>query len=186
LVFDRNTQVQLQQLASSASFEFRLGQRVTLSAALGGTFAGSLGPPDNVSSVALGPGIVGSVAGSVVLLPQGERWPFILLSGSLGSSWISRVDWRQEEAGYQRKTYLGFDLRAGLSVGYTFFERLTPYLTARAFGGPVFYGQSVGTDLYHYQLGLGLVMRLPAGFDLAAEVVPLGEQRLSFSAGMSF
>lgn len=77
-------------------------------------------------------------------------------------------------------------MRVGLVAGYTVFDRLTPYAVARVFGGPVFWRGGVGTDAYHLQLGLGLVVGLPGGFDLAAEVVPLGEQRAVASVGVSF
>jgi hypothetical protein len=78
------------------------------------------------------------------------------------------------------------DARAALVVGYTVFDRLTPYAVARAFGGPVFYAGLSGGDRYHYQVGAGLVVGLPGGFDLSAEVVPLGEQRLTAGVGFSF
>ena len=82
--------------------------------------------------------------------------------------------------------YVGIDFRVGLAAGWTFFERLTPYAVVRAFGGPVFYGSELGTDAYHVQLGAGLVVGLPFGFDLSAEIVPLGEQRVTAGLGYSF
>jgi len=35
-------------------------------------------------------------------------------------------------------------------------------------------------------VGLGAVVGLPLGFDLSAEVVPLGEQRVTLGVGYSF
>lgn len=56
----------------------------------------------------------------------------------------------------------------------------------RAFGGPFFYGSALGTDGYHLQLGAGLVVGLPWGLDLSAEIIPLGEQRVTAGLGGSF
>jgi hypothetical protein len=67
---------------------------------------------------------------------------------------------------------------------------LTPYALARVFGGPVFWhdglaGQT-GTDVHHFQLGAGLLVRLGRRLDIFAEGVPLGEQGISGGAGFAF
>jgi hypothetical protein len=123
-----------------------------------------------------GPGVVGSVAGSFLALEQGQRTPFLQLALSLAVSALSAP----------QSAYVAVDARFALVAGYTFLERVTPYAVARVFGGPVLYGGRSGTDLYHYQVGLGAVLGLPAGFDVSAEVVPLGEQRFTASVGFSF
>lgn len=138
--------------------------------AAGGIFGGRLGAEQT------GPGAVGSVAGSVLALDQGTYSPFLQLALSLSVSGLSAP----------QSAYLAVDARLAAVVGYTFLERVTPYVVARVFGGPVMYGGKTGTDLYHYQAGLGAVLGLPAGFDLSAELVPLGEQRFTLSAGFSF
>lgn len=170
LVFDGAQQLALEQLAASASIEWHASPRWTLVGSAGGTFAGSLG------GERLGGGAVGSVAGSFLALEQGAWWPFLQLALSLAVSGVSAP----------QSAYVAADLRAALVVGYTFLERVTPYAVARAFGGPVFYAGRTGTDLYHYQVGAGLVVGLPAGLDLSAEVVPLGEQRFTAAVGFSF
>lgn len=159
-----------EQLAASASFEARLSPRWTLVGAAGGVFAGSLG------GARTGGGAVGSVAGSFLALEQGRWWPFVQLAVSLAVSGLSAP----------ASAYVAVDGRLALVVGYTFFQRVTPYAVGRVFGGPVFYGGRTGTDLYHYQVGGGLVVGLPKGFDLSAEVVPLGEQRFTAALGFSF
>lgn len=161
--------VAFEQLATSASFEWRVSERVTLSAAGGGLFMGAL---DRVET---GPGAVGSLGVSWLVLEQKDARPFVQLSGSLAVSGL-RV----------ASDYLAIDGRIGVAAGYTIQERLTPYLVARAFGGPVFYAGSVGTDLFHYQLGAGVVVGLPLGLDLSFEGIPLGEQRLTLGLGASF
>lgn len=170
LVFDGREHVALEQLAASASLEWRASRRWTLVGAAGGTFAGTLG------TERLGGGGVGSVAGSFLALEQGAWWPFLQLSLALSVSGVSAP----------QSAYVAVDARAALVVGYTFLQRVTPYAVARAFGGPAFYAGKTGTDLYHYQVGAGLVVGLPGGFDLSAEVVPLGEQRFTAAVGFSF
>jgi hypothetical protein len=113
---------------------------------------------------------------SWLVLDQGAYTPFVQLSGSIAFSAMKAA----------LGAYEALDARVGVAAGYTFFDRLTPYLTARAFGGPVFYGGSVGTDLFHYQVGLGFVVGLPWGLDLSAELIPLGEQRVTAGVGLSF
>jgi hypothetical protein len=160
----------MEQLAASASFEWHLAQRWTLVAAAGGVFGGSLGGEKT------GGGAVGSVAGSFLALDQGKYYPFIQLALSLSVSGLSAPI----------SSYLAMDARFALVVGYTFLDRITPYLVGRVFGGPVFYNNLTGTDLYHYQVGVGLVVGLPAGFDLSGEFVPFGEQRFTAAVGYSF
>lgn len=169
LVFGQ-AQLKLQQMAVSGSLEYRLSQAWTIQFAAGGAFNGQLG------ETMLGGGGVASVAASWLVLEQANWWPFVQFSGSVSFSAIAA----------QPSLYSAFDARLGVVAGYTIFDRVTPYLTARAFGGPVFYAGQTGTDLYHYQFGLGLVVALPLGFDLSAEFVPLGEQRVTGAVGYSF
>jgi hypothetical protein len=170
LLFSDGTSPRFEQLAVSASLEYRLSEKVTLVGAGGALLAGSLGGAPTA------PGGVGSLALSYLVLEQGKYTPFLQVSGSLAVS-----AFRGPAA-----PYTALDFRAGLVAGYTFLERLTPYAVFRAFGGPVFYGDALGTDAYHVQLGAGLVVGLPFGFDLSAEVIPLGEQRVTAGLGFTF
>jgi hypothetical protein len=175
LVFSDDTQRPLRQTALSASLEYRLSRRWTLSASGGWMPRGTTALEDG-TSVRLSRGVVGSVGASwLALEPEGPR-PFVMLSGSLAFSRIHS----------DVSTWFSGDVRLGVAAGYTFFERLSPYLTARAFGGPVLWNELTGTDLYHYQLGVGVVLGLPSGFDLLVEGVPLGEQRVTAGVGWSF
>jgi hypothetical protein len=115
-------------------------------------------------------GLAGTVLG------QGEYTPFLQVSGSFAFSTL--------QVGPEH--YVALDVRAGLVCGWTLWERFTPYAVFRAFGGPVFYGGATGTDAYHVQLGVGAVVGLPGGFDLSAEFIPLGEQRITAGLGFSF
>jgi hypothetical protein len=87
--------------------------------------------------------------------------------------------------------FTAFDLRAGAIAGKTIAGVFTPYVTARAFGGPVswrFDGDAVtGTDLYKYQLGGGLSLALfDRKLDVFAEGIALGERGFAAGVGTSF
>jgi hypothetical protein len=102
----------------------------------------------------------------------------------------TRVDEVVGASGAQRSRLASFDARFSLTVGRTLWQRATPYLAARAFGGPIFFRRdgeaTTGTDRYHYQAALGLLVALPAGLDLSAEWAPIGERRLMGGVGVSF
>ncbi len=166
--------VDVLQLAVGASYERRLNERWTLQGSFAEIVWGELaqGPERFI----LGPGFAASFAASFLALEQGKAWPFISLSGSLAVSAARSVP----------TPYVAVDLRLGAAVGYTIAQRFTPYAAVRVFGGPVFWNDGAFGDAFHVQAGLGAVVGLPAGFDLALEVVPLGEQRATLSVGVSF
>lgn len=170
LLMSDGTKPLLEQMAVSASLEYRVNDRMTLVGAGGALILGRFGGIDT------SPGGVGSLALSALLLEQGTWSPFLQLAGSLAVSTMPIAEQR----------YVAIDFRAGLSAGWTFWDRFTPYAVFRVFGGPVFYGSVLGTDAYHVQLGAGFVVGLPLGFDLSFEIVPLGEQRLTGGVGFTF
>jgi hypothetical protein len=84
-----------------------------------------------------------------------------------------------------------FDLRGGAIVGKTFGDVFTPYVTARVFGGPIYWrfaGADVtGTDLYKYQLGGGLSLALfERRLDFFVEGIGLGERGVASGVGTTF
>jgi hypothetical protein len=154
----------------SGSLEWRATKTWTFQFAAGGAFDGHLG------TTSLGGGGTASVAASWLVLEQAKWWPFVQLSASISASLAQASP----------TLYSAFDARLGVVAGYTLWERFTPYLTARVFGGPVYFAGQTGSDLHHYQVGVGFVVGLPKGFDVSAELVPLGEQRVTASVGYSF
>ncbi len=167
------------QWAAQLSLERPLDERLTLALGLGAALGGIL-TVDGVEH-ALQPGPIASLSASYVARREAGALPFVLLSASLGGSALRDAD---------QRSFTALDLRVGASAGWTFFDRLTPYATARAFGGPVFWtiaGEDVvGTDVSHVAAGAGASLRLPAGLDLFAELLPLGEQAFTAGAGASF
>jgi hypothetical protein len=149
---------------------------------LGSTVAGSLDASGVSSSSSPGP--LGGLTASFRPLDEGAVAPFVLLSASAAAS----LAWTTAPGGGASTTFTAFDVRLGAAAGKTIANVVTPYVLARAFGGPVLWsiaGASVtGTDAYHYQLGAGLVVR--AGrLDVVAEGVPLGERAVVVGVGVA-
>ncbi len=174
ILFNDSSRVNVQQMAASAAYEWRASQTLTLSFGAGGLFNGRLSTTDVTTR--MGAGAVVSAALSWLAVKQGTYTPFLMVSGSLAFSAVQTPG----------TPWFAGDIRAAVSAGYTVWQRLTAYLTGRLFGGPVFYNGAVGGDLYHYQVGAGLVLGLPKNFDVSVELVPLGEQRVSAGVGLSF
>ena len=166
--------VELEQLAAVGTYDFHLDDKRTLQFGAGLLIGGTLrlqGRPYH-----LGPGLTASFGMSWLLVEPKGFVPFVMLSGSFSAT----------AAANALSPYYAFDLRAGIAAGFVLFGRLTPYLAARLFGGPVFWNGMVGGDASHFQLGGGVLLGLPAGFDLSAECIPLGEQSVSVTVGHSF
>jgi hypothetical protein len=168
--------VALREAAVGASFERRLSPKLTLQLNGGAIVSGQL----FTSSLLFRGAFVGGGA-SFSLVDQKGAIPFVMLGVSLSFSYSS---WPETNDGL----FAG-DVRGAVTAGYTLGGRFTPYVVGRAFGGPVVLTDKdrtrLGTDLYHFQLGAGLVVSLPAGFDLSVELIPLGEQRVSAGVGYS-
>ena len=130
-----------------------------------------------------------SVAYSRRLLDGAGKKPFMLLSISGGGSGAGIHPMTPQPASPGGQLY-AFDIRAGLTVGKTFYRTISPYGSLRLFGGPIFwheYGDTkLGTDQRHVQLAVGMVAALPKSFDMFAEVAPLFERGVTVGVGKSF
>jgi hypothetical protein len=109
----------------------------------------------------------------------------VLLTGSMAAS----LAWTSPPGGGAASTLSAFDVRLGVVAGKTIAHAVTPYVLARAFGGPVFAslaGNSVtGTDANHYQVGAGVSVHV-GRFDAVVEGVPLGELGIVAGVGLAF
>ncbi|MEO6419762.1 MAG: hypothetical protein ABIP39_10165 [Polyangiaceae bacterium] len=166
------------RLAVLASIAYQLPRRVTLQGAAGTAFGGDLTMPDGVHRFLPGPIAALGVSWRAVDGP-----PFLVFSSQISFSAATT----QMSGSTDRPGYEAFDLRAGVLFGTTIFDVLSPYVTGRIFGGPVFWryqGTAVeGTDVAHYQLGGGLAVSVAKRVDLFAEGIPAGERAIS--AGLS-
>lgn len=116
-----------------------------------------------------------------------ERW-FATAAVMAG---FSSTTTREDMAGVQGESIdlRAGDFRVGALFGATLADRISPYVLARYFAGPVLWqldGQDVtGTDQYHYQIGLGSSVRLPFDMNALVDASLLGERSLSIGMGMA-
>jgi hypothetical protein len=166
--------------AVTATVDRRLGTRWTFGGALGSTIAGEMNLDGETHRVSPGP--LGAVTASFRPIDEGDVAPFVLLTGSVAAS----LAWTTPPGGGHSDSLAAFDVRLGVVAGKTIAHVVTPYLLARAFGGPVYWAAlpNPGTDANHYQLGGGISVRL-GRVDLVAEGVPLGELGVVFGAGLA-
>lgn len=154
---------------------------LALEVGVGASFAGGLTLPDGKHAFLPGPSASFGSAWRVLDAPS----YFALLTAALSFSAN-----RTEHAGEPDASYTAFDLRLGGEFGFNVATVFHPYALARVFGGPVYWkyaGEAVtGTDIHHYQLGLGVALNLPARLALFAEGVPLGERAISGGLSLSF
>lgn len=159
-----------------ASLDRRIGDRWTLGGGIGTTLTGDIDVNGVRSTVSPGP--LGAITGSFRPLDEGRVAPFVLLSASVAAS----LSWAASSS------LTAFDARFGIVAGKTIADVVTPYVLARAFGGPVLWSiagaSATGTDAYHYQLGGGISVRLGRA-DLLAEGVPLGERAVVVGVGFA-
>jgi hypothetical protein len=134
---------------------------------------------------AIGAGWVSALAYSYRLLDERGARPFVLLSGSFGATSSTTT---LDTPGAHTERLFAVDLRAGVAAGYTIAGKLHPYAALRAFGGPISWridrDDALGSDDYHYQPALGLVLTLPP-VDLHVEGAFVGERQILVGAGLA-
>lgn len=90
----------------------------------------------------------------------------------------------------RRGLYGAVDFSFALAAGGTIANVWSPYLSARAFGGPVWFtptgGLVPGHDPDHHSLGVGSVLTLPRNLEVGLDAALLGAKGLTASAGLSF
>jgi hypothetical protein len=154
---------------------------LALEAGVGASFAGALTLPDGKHEFLPGP--TASLGAAWRVLDAANYFALLTAVASFTSN-------PTELSGAPRVSYTAFDLRLGGEFGLNLVQVLHPYVLARAFGGPVYWqyqGKDVtGTDIHHYQLGLGLAVGLPFGLGAFVEGVPLGERALSGGVSLAF
>lgn len=155
-------------------------KRLGLEAGAGAALGGSLDAGGMTHDFSPGPA---AVAGIAFRLLDEPRY-FAHFTSQVSAVW-SRTRHESEAS----VPYSAYDLRLGGELGLNLLELLHPYVVGRVFGGPVFWryrGESVtGTDLHHYQVGVGLGAGVGGRLALLAEAIPLGEQALSLGLSLS-
>jgi hypothetical protein len=176
--FDDDQTFDLEQQAITAFGGYTLHSGWSLRLSAGVITGGSLERDDAPVRFGLRPGGMVGFAGSRQWTPGDGRW-FVTGTGSFSIALAST----RMEGGGPNERFLAGDLRIGAIAGRTFADRISPYLLARAFGGPVFWtiaGDSVsGGDASHLQLGAGLSVTLPWKLTATVDVSAVGEQAVS-------
>jgi hypothetical protein len=181
LRFDGSLRAEQTRAAALALVAYLPTPSVALELGAGVSFAGGLTLPDGEHTFLPGPSASFGSAFRVLDAPS----YFALLTAAL-----SFTANRTEHAGEPNASYAAFDLRLGGEFGLNIATVFHPYALARVFGGPVYWryaGEAVtGTDIHHYQFGLGFALNLPARLALFAEGVPLGERAISGGLSLAF
>jgi len=182
LRFDGGVEADFTQHSALASISRRLGERVTLQLGAGAVVGGDIQAAG--ATERFRPGL--ALQAGVTWLPlDGRAGPFLALTATLAATFAST-----EAAGGALTSYRALDAGLAAAVGWPLFGWLAPYLGGKVFGGPVDWrlgGVPVtGTDVHHWQLGLGAAALLPGGFDLQAEVSPLGARSATLAVGRPF
>lgn len=177
LLFDGEDDATFDRWSLVAASDLYAG-RFTVTLAAGALLAGTLEAPEGTHQIA--PGWLGALGLSWRVLEDEGALPYVVLSASLGAAGTPT------RLADRRGDYVGLDFRFGATAGKTFFGWLSPYVTLRAFGGPIFFFVDddasddtrvrLGTDKYHFQAGLGAVFILPENLDLFVEGQPGAEQ----------
>lgn len=188
LSFADGPSVDIERRAVTASFEYRISPDMTVGGGAGAGLGGLFRIGDQRHDVL--PGWIVTATWSRRLLEGRGRAPFLLIGLALGASGAST---RRETTGTTfapTESLYALDMRVAVTVGKTFWNVLSPYASARAFGGPVFWSYRnesvIGGDKYHFQIALGMAMALPRGFDLFVDGAPLGERAITLGAGKTF
>jgi hypothetical protein len=180
--------VAISQRATTAVFEVRALERLTLGVAAGAIFGGRLEIEGTRHDVK--PGWIAAVSSSYRLLDGEGLAPFVLVGFSFGMSRAATTEITEDGNPTPRVALTTADARLSLVVGKTFFDVVAPYIVGRAFGGPVwwsFRGEDLrGGDVHHYQVGAGISARAVAGLDVYVEGAPIGERRISGGLGWAF
>jgi len=185
LSFNGETRLDETRHIAFASLDYMWTPAWTFELSVGSILGGGL--RSATSNYELRPGLLAAAGAAWRILEAEGARPFVLMTAQLAFVTASTKD-SASASGSVR--YTAIDGRVAASAGWPLWQTLTPYVLARAFGGPVFWEyqgvSQTGTDVHHYQIGGGLLLRVARVVDIFAEAVPLGEQGLSTGAGLVF
>ena len=169
---------------ASMSGSWQVNEKWAIRGGLGLILDGQLRPP-NESAQKVKPG--GLVAiGFEYLTRAGESYaPFVdlsvFLSGS--STEIENPNTRVQT------NYFSSDLRLGARASWNIRNSLFPYVSARVFGGPVFWTLNdkdvIGTDIHHCQVALGTAIQF-GRVGTFVEWAGIGEKALSMGMSLAW
>jgi len=171
------------QHAVSASLRHTTGRGWSLGGGVGVLAAGELVLEGRRHTYR--PGGLVSVSASKELLddPQGRMF--------LTTSWAAALTIAPTRDAFgTRGLYGAVDFSGALALGGTIANVWSPYLSARAFGGPAWFtpagGLVPGHDPDHHSLGCGSVFSLPKNLEIGVDAALVGAKGLTASAGLNF
>lgn len=179
LSFDGQLDALLTQHAAMATVGYRVLEQTSIQLNLGGVLAGDLRAGADYS-ITPGPLLSGQI--SRQWLDPGRA--FLVTSLSFGFSAA-----RAKDEADQSGAFWATDARLSAVFGYRLGEHFSPFLFARAFGGPISWeaGSETlsGSDRNHYALGAGLIVRASGG-RLSFAGSALGERSISLGLSWEF
>jgi hypothetical protein len=185
ILFGEGRRADLTRHAVFASTELPLARGLGLRFGAGGIASGELRTSGGPAT--FGPGVTGFFGIGKTVVDEKPSVPFLQLAATVS---MSRATTRGP-APNEAPSFTALDVRAAATIGKTIGGWLVPYVSLRAFGGPIFYrygGKDVtGTDLYKHQIAGGLSVALPSRvLDAFVEGVPMGESGMSAGLGTTF
>jgi hypothetical protein len=185
LTFFGPDDVSLWKISVLYESDFLLSKRVALSLGAGSLVAGEL--DEKGVRRELGPGWLGAFSATFRVLDDVGAAPFIFLSTSVAATGTETRQSPTDQPGV-RGSFTAIDFRFGATLGKTFADIVSPYISVRVFGGPVLWQErgstELGTDVYHFQPAAGLAFLLPANLDLFIEAMPYFERGANFGIGI--
>lgn len=180
LRFEGDRDFDVSEHSAAISVGRRFGDALTLRLDGGAIAGGALAGTDAHATVGLG--WIASATGAHRFAFAGSAHAFLVLSLTVG---VSRA--RTEATDGAESALTAQDTRLGVAAGPTVAGVFSPYVAARAFGGPVFWnvgGTSVvGSDRHHYTVGLGGSLALGKTLTLSYETMFFGERSASIALG---
>lgn len=174
---DGNSHVDLRQVLAAIGLARDFGD-LTLGIRVGAVIDGEV--VQRGMRYTLGPGVVVALALDWRVLSAPKDPLTLTLGVQLGVSHVAVSD------GAVREPWTASDLRASVTASRTLWDRLTPYLSVRLFGGPVFWRDATGGDTTHVQLALGLGLELFEGLSLHVEGAALAERGVFGGLAVAF
>ncbi|PKN55861.1 MAG: hypothetical protein CVU56_19185 [Deltaproteobacteria bacterium HGW-Deltaproteobacteria-14] len=185
LRFAGDFDLEMSEVLALLSVGYRVTDDLTVGLRAGAVLDGELRAGGRTWDVK--PGGVVSLQGEYRLLAAPSD-PVTLTAGiALASSFAST---EEVGGGGETASLTAFDLRASLTVSRTLWSVLTPYFSARAFGGPALWSRDgvdvTGSDRGHYQLALGVSVAPAPWLALSFEWAFLGETALYGQVALAF
>jgi hypothetical protein len=185
LRFNGDTRLDETRHVAFANLDYLATPAWTFELVVGSILGGGLQSP--TSDFKFSPGLLIAGGAAWRVLEASAAQPFVLVTAQLAFVTAST---KESNSAADSVRYTAIDGRVGASAGWPILQAFTPYLFARAFGGPVLWelggSSQTGTDVHHYQIGAGLLFRVARTVDVFAEGAPLGERVASMGAGFVF